>query len=138
MEVREFLVERPEELRRVGEALLESGKRVFILTGPLGAGKTRLVQEFGKLIGVDEPITSPTFSIQNIYNGIPPIYHYDLYQKGVDYFLKLGLLEELEREGFHFLEWGEGLKSILEEFGFPVGVVEIEPEGERRRVKCLF
>jgi tRNA threonylcarbamoyladenosine biosynthesis protein TsaE len=138
MEVLEFWVGRPEELRRVGEVVLRSGKRIFILTGPLGAGKTRFVQEFGRLIGVGEPITSPTFSIQNIYRGEPPLYHYDLYQKGVDHFLELGLIEELEREGFHFLEWGEGLQPILEGFGFPVGVIEIKPEGEKRRVRCLL
>jgi tRNA threonylcarbamoyladenosine biosynthesis protein TsaE len=126
-------------MERVAEFLLEQEKRIYLLSGELGAGKTFLVQQVAKKVGNwGEPVTSPTFSLQNVYSTTPPIYHYDLYQKGVEHFLELGLLEELEKPGFHFIEWGEALAPLLKQLGFKFGVIEIKVgAGERREVKCL-
>jgi len=58
-----------------------SEKRIFLLKGNLGAGKTTFVQAFGKLIGVVEHITSPTFGIMNEYHFADQLmYHLDLYR----------------------------------------------------------
>jgi len=64
-----------------------------------------------------DKVTSPTFSLQSIYDN--NIYHYDIYNKTLEEFIALGLLEEFEKDGKHFVEWGDDkLKSILDEYGF--------------------
>jgi tRNA threonylcarbamoyladenosine biosynthesis protein TsaE len=92
----------------------ESG--VVILDGTLASGKTTLVKEFVKYLEIDEDVTSPTFSLQHRYGD--KVYHYDIYNKGLDNFLAQGLLDELERDGYHFVEWGgDELKKLLDKCG---------------------
>lgn len=81
---------------------------VFSLKGDLGAGKTTFVQMIGKHLGVEDYITSPTFSIVNIYLGEFKIYHLDLY--------RLEDPSEIESfdyetyfypDGISFIEWAD-------------------------------
>ena len=122
-----------EELPTLVAAFLkefESG--VVILRGDLAAGKTTLVQEFVKYLGVDEEATSPTFSLQHIYGE--KIYHYDLYNKGLEHFLSLGMLEEFEKEGLHFVEWGDTrLEQLLRDAGIAVATIAIDKISHTQR-----
>ncbi|WP_457561389.1 tRNA (adenosine(37)-N6)-threonylcarbamoyltransferase complex ATPase subunit type 1 TsaE [Caminibacter sp.] len=122
------------DLQKVIDCIKKSGKNIIILSGTLGSGKTTLVKEFVKSLGISEDVTSPTFAIQNIYSD--KVYHYDLYNKGADEFLSLGMIEELEKEGWHFIEWGENLEEILKNYGFDVLRIEIELNGDKRIFKC--
>jgi tRNA threonylcarbamoyladenosine biosynthesis protein TsaE len=98
---------------------------VIILKGDLAAGKTTLVKAVVKALGVGDEVTSPTFSLQQCYGD--KIYHYDMYNHGLDHFLSLGMLEELEKEGLHFIEWGDNeLLKILISAEIPTVVIEIE------------
>jgi len=104
---------------------------VILLRGDLASGKTTLVQNFVAHLGIDEVVTSPTFSIQSIYGD--DIYHYDVYNKTLNEFISLGLLEEFEKSGIHFVEWGdEKLENILKDYGFNIIVVNIEKKDESR------
>ena len=104
---------------------------VVLLRGDLASGKTTLVQNYVASLGIDEVVTSPTFSIQSIYGE--NVYHYDVYNKTLSEFVALGLLEEFEKSGIHFVEWGdEKLESILLEYGFDIIVVNIEKKDESR------
>ena len=104
---------------------------IVLLRGDLASGKTTLVQNFVASLGIDDIVTSPTFSIQSIYGN--NIYHYDVYNKTLSEFVALGLLEEFEKTGIHFVEWGdERLENILLEYGFEVIVVNIEKKEESR------
>jgi len=97
---------------------------VVILKGDLAAGKTTLVKSVVKAMGIEDDVTSPTFSLQQVYGE--KIYHYDMYNHGLDHFLSLGMLEELEKEGIHFVEWGDdALMELLEDAGIPTTVIEI-------------
>ncbi|MGB3961347.1 MAG: tRNA (adenosine(37)-N6)-threonylcarbamoyltransferase complex ATPase subunit type 1 TsaE, partial [Sulfurimonas sp.] len=78
---------------------------VIILRGDLAAGKTTLVKAMAKKLGYKEDVTSPTFSLQQCYGE--KIFHYDLYNHGLEHFISLGMLEELDKEGLHFVEWGD-------------------------------
>jgi tRNA threonylcarbamoyladenosine biosynthesis protein TsaE len=101
---------------------------LVLLQGDLASGKTTLVKEFVKSLNIDEVVTSPTFSLQQIYqNDTNTIYHYDLYNKTIEEFMALGLIEEFEHSGLHFIEWADDrLKEILVEFGYDVITINIE------------
>lgn len=107
---------------------------IVILRGDLASGKTTLVKNYVKSLGLDDLVTSPTFSLQSIYSDI--IYHYDVYNKTLDEFIALGMLEEFEKSGSHFVEWGdEKLQNLLIEYGYNVILVEIEKLDNKRRYK---
>ena len=105
---------------------------VVILKGDLAAGKTTLVKAVVKALGVNDEVTSPTFSLQQCYGD--SIYHYDMYNHGLDHFISLGMLEELDKEGLHFVEWGDDkLIEILSASGIPTVVIEIEKVSDDER-----
>jgi len=107
---------------------------VIILQGDLAAGKTTLVSSFAKSFGGIDCVTSPTFSLQQCY--LDNIFHYDIYNYGLEHFLALGMLEELEKEGYHFIEWGdEDLMEILMSAEIPFVTIEIEKLGNKRVYK---
>ncbi len=131
----EFKVEKKDDLKDVINCIKNSKKKIILLNGTLGSGKTTLVKEFLKSEGIKDIAVSPTFSIQNIYNN--KIFHYDMYQKK-DEFLALGMLEELERKGIHFIEWGEEIEDILKHFGFDYLTINIELKNNHRIIKCQY
>ncbi len=130
------------ELDKLTEELIEFAKdcKIILLRGDLASGKTTLVQKFSKALGLDAEITSPTFSIQNSHDG--KLYHYDIYQNGIDAFLSLGLFEELDRDGFHLIEWGdEELEKVLKSYFIDYITVDIRKNSQNDRVyrvkKCI-
>jgi tRNA threonylcarbamoyladenosine biosynthesis protein TsaE len=105
---------------------------IVILRGDLASGKTTFVRNFVKSLGLDDDVTSPTFSLQSIYSN--KIYHYDVYNKTLEEFISLGLLEEFEKNGIHFVEWGDKkLEEILKSYGFEVKVLEIKKLDDKRQ-----
>ena len=124
-----------DDLQKVIKCVENSKKNIVILSGTLGSGKTTFVKEFVKSVGIKEIVSSPTFSIQNIYED--KIFHYDLYNKDINDFLSLGMLEELDKKGYHFIEWGEDLENYLKQFGFEYLKIEIEFIENRRIFNCI-
>ena len=124
------------ELEKVIECILKSNKKIIILSGTLGSGKTTLVKEFVKKLNFKDKATSPTFSLQNIYDN--KVFHYDLYNKGINEFLSLGMLEELEKDGYHFIEWGEEIEDILKMYGLDFLKLSIEVDEDKRVFKCQY
>ena len=107
---------------------------VVLLKGDLASGKTTLVKAFAKFMGVVDDVSSPTFSIMQEYGDL--IYHYDIYNEGVKKFLQSGLIENLEVEGYHFIEWAdEKLEKIVKDFGFEYIKIEILPINESREYR---
>ncbi|MGM0622737.1 MAG: tRNA (adenosine(37)-N6)-threonylcarbamoyltransferase complex ATPase subunit type 1 TsaE [Campylobacterota bacterium] len=103
---------------------------IIFLRGDLAAGKTTFVQHFAD----SSSVTSPTFSLQNIYSE--GIYHYDLYTIDTQKFMDMGLVYELEKEGLHFIEWGdEKLQHFCKEAGFETFEIEIEKLDGMREYK---
>ena len=126
---------RLQDLDRVVECIKKSGKNIVLLKGPVGAGKTTLVKAFAKSLG-KEGVSSPTFSIQQVYGD--DIYHYDMYNAGFEKFMELGLFEELENPGIHFIEWAdEKLKELLDEYGLEFLEIEITPQKNQREYRCI-
>ncbi|MEA3523041.1 MAG: tRNA (adenosine(37)-N6)-threonylcarbamoyltransferase complex ATPase subunit type 1 TsaE [Campylobacterota bacterium] len=122
------------ELLQVCEAIqaeLPKGG-VVILQGDLASGKTTLVKRFAQYFDISEAVTSPTFSLQQCYGD--NLFHYDIYNHGLDHFIALGMLEELEREGYHLIEWGDDtLMQLLKGAGIAVVKVTIEKCEQNKR-----
>jgi tRNA threonylcarbamoyladenosine biosynthesis protein TsaE len=107
---------------------------LIFLRGNLAAGKTTLTKNILASKGITEGVTSPTFSLQQCYGDT--IFHYDLYRIENEAFMELGLFEEFDKEGWHFIEWGDdGLKSFLENIGYEIFMVEITPYEDRRKYR---
>ena len=114
------------------ELLREFPSGVVVLRGDLAAGKTTFVKAIAKALGEKEDVTSPTFSLQQCYGS--NIYHYDIYNHGLEHFISLGMLEELEKEGLHFIEWGDdALIELLESVGIDVMSIDIKKISDKAR-----
>ena len=87
---------------------------VVVLSGELGAGKTKFTEGFLKYFGLDNQISSPTFSIVNEYKKDNiHIYHFDVYRlEDVDEFYAIGG-EEYFSSGICIIEWGEIIEEAL-------------------------
>src|SRR6185295_1538611 len=101
-------------LGRVLAELLPSGT-VVALDGPLGAGKTRLVQAVAEALGINSrEVTSPTFILVQQYQGRTPIYHLDAYRlRDEDEFLQLGVDEFFSSESLVFIECAKRVANCL-------------------------
>jgi len=133
-----YELDESEILGLVEEFLKDFPSGVVLLKGDLAAGKTTLVKAFAKVLGEKEDVTSPTFSLQQIYGN--RMFHYDLYNKGLEHFLSLGMLEELEKEGLHFVEWGDKhLENLLIDAGIDVATIDINKIAfdKREYIVCI-
>ncbi len=106
----EIISKSTEETFNLGFQLGKSARigDIFALTGELGTGKTILTKGIAKGLGIDEEITSPTFTLLEIYPAETPFYHFDLYriesQAELDH---LGFEEYWEGDGVSVIEWAD-------------------------------
>jgi tRNA threonylcarbamoyladenosine biosynthesis protein TsaE len=127
-------------MRDLGRELatqLRAGDLV-ILTGPLGAGKTTLVQGIGAGLGVRGPVTSPTFVIARIHPVLtgsgPALVHADAYRLG-----SISEVDDLDLDAdvataVTVVEWGEGLAEGLSEDRLVISI-EPDPDSDARTVR---
>ena len=131
-----FIVRSASELPAVAEKLLAlSGeRRIFVMEGEMGAGKTTLIKAICERLDVIDPTSSPSFSIINEYrrSGGGKLYHIDLYRIGEEEELyDMGFEEILDGHHYCFIEWPERAGNFLP--SDPVRVaIEVRDEKERR------
>lgn len=112
---------------------LKSGD-VICMYGDLGAGKTAFVQGVAAELGIDEPVTSPTFTIVNEYDGRLPLYHFDVYRIGSsDEMYEIGFDEYINGDGICIIEWAELIEDILPMDIITVTIVKNIEKGEDYR-----
>lgn len=120
---------------------------IISLTGDLGAGKTTLTKSIGKGLGVEDYITSPTFTLINEYNGRLNLYHFDVYRlEGPIDLYDLGFEEYIYSNGVSIIEWGDKIEEILPEERINIQIeksVELDERiiylyGEGERFKQLI
>ena len=129
-----FTCETPEQTFQLGQLIGRQARpgEIWSLAGTLGAGKTLFVQGMAKGLGFEGPVTSPTFTLQHIYEGRLNLYHFDWYRlmdkKEVE---ELGWEEWTNRGAVVAVEWGDKFPKF-----FPATVlkfnIEIISEESRR------
>lgn len=101
---------------------LEPGD-VVLVAGELGAGKTTLIRGACRALGVKGPVTSPTFTIGQRYEGKYPISHLDLFRLDTLEGEEPGLIEDyLTADAVAFLEWPEAAEPQLERPAFRIRI----------------
>ena len=116
--------------RKIGEKLKKND--IIALVGPLGAGKTTLVQGIAQGLEVVDYVTSPTFIIINEYQGRLPFFHVDLYRlNDVSEVEDLGIEDYFERDGVCVIEWAEKLGELKPKSCYEIKI-EVLSEQERK------
>jgi tRNA threonylcarbamoyladenosine biosynthesis protein TsaE len=125
------------ELTAVAARLLAvfNDERIFAFFAPMGAGKTTLIKELCRMLGVKDTVVSPTFAIVNEYAANSPdgdfdvsiennmsVYHFDLYRlKNASEAYDVGFREIVLSGSYCFIEWAEVMGE-----SFPSGYVRVE------------
>lgn len=104
--------------------------QVYCLDGDLGAGKTVFTQGFAAGLGIESPVTSPTFTIVQQYEeGRLPLYHFDVYRIGdVSEMDEIGYEDCFYGEGVCLIEWSQLIPEILPEMA---AAIRIEKDLEK-------
>jgi len=114
---------------------------VLLLSGDLGAGKTAFAQGFGRALGIEEPITSPTFTLVRQYEvvggpeGIRTLLHADVYR--LDHTAEiadLGLGQLVEDGGVALVEWGDAAEPVLGDGALSLWLVADPNDDDRRMI----
>ncbi len=108
---------------------------IICLTGDLGAGKTTFTQAFARGFGVEDYVSSPTFTIINEYQGRLPLYHFDVYRLENSKAMEdIGYEEYFYGDGVCIIEWASLIQDIL-----PMSHlwVDIKVIGQQERNICI-
>ena len=129
----------PEETFALGQKLGEQAKagQISTLNGDLGVGKTVFTQGIARGLGITEAVSSPTFTIVQVYEeGRLPFYHFDVY--------RIGDIEEMEEIGYDdyffgngvcMIEWAELIEELIPENSIHVTIEkDLEKGFDYRRI----
>jgi tRNA threonylcarbamoyladenosine biosynthesis protein TsaE len=109
-----------DELPTVARTILKDmqGQNIFAIFGKMGAGKTTIIKEFCKELGVNEVVSSPTFALVNEYSteSLESVYHFDFYRiKKISEVFDIGYEEYFYNKNMCFIEWPELIMELLPE-----------------------
>jgi len=106
-----------EELPLIASKLLENLKpKVWLFYGAMGSGKTTLIKEIAKVLGVTDRVSSPTFSLVNEYLSLKgnTLYHFDFYRiKKEEEALDIGIDEYFYSDNYCFVEWPDKIENLV-------------------------
>jgi tRNA threonylcarbamoyladenosine biosynthesis protein TsaE len=125
------IIAKETELSEVARQLLEAHpqERVFGFFGEMGTGKTTLIKEICRTLGVEGDMTSPTFAIVNEYwtaDG-EPLYHFDFYRiDDPDDATRIGFQDYLFSGNYCFIEWTEKVEALLRDDYIPVRIERVD------------
>ena len=120
------------DLPAAASVLIEEAKEepIILFEGPMGAGKTTLIKELCRQLGVKDNVSSPTFSLVNEYQGTDGklIYHFDFYRLNEEReALDIGALEYFDSGRLCLIEWPSMIPNILPEHYL---LVTLQPDTE--------
>lgn len=120
-----------QDLKRVAiEILKHDQSRKIALYGDLGAGKTTFIKELSKSIGINNIVSSPTFTLLNEYHtDSNTIFHFDFYRiKEPKEIFELGFEEYFYSDHYVFIEWPENIRELLPPFFSKLYISVQEPD----------
>ncbi len=115
--------------RVIGERL--KGGEIVLLEGPLGAGKTTMVQGIARGLGVEKPVSSPSFVLEKIYEGRSPLHHFDFYRLDLEDIEESGFLYDLDPEAVIVIEWADRLGGMLSDWTLRISIDFVSPSVHR-------
>lgn len=129
----------PEETFELGKKIGEKAVpgQVYTLNGDLGVGKTVFTQGVAAGLGITEAVSSPTFTIVQVYEeGRLPFYHFDVYRIGdIEEMEEIGYDDYFFGEGICLIEWAELIREILPEKRISVTIEkDLEQGFDYRRI----
>ena len=105
---------------------------IYAIIGEMGAGKTAFSKGFAKGLEIKDEITSPTFSILNIYNSNPILYHFDLYRiKTIEELYDIGYFEYIYDTGICLIEWANIINDIIPSNANIIEIIKINDTSRR-------
>lgn len=114
------------ETLELGKTLAENAVpgQVFSLVGDLGVGKTVLTKGMAKGLGITEPVSSPTFTILQVYEeGRLPFYHFDVYRIGdPEEMEEIGYEDYFYGDGICLVEWANLIEELLPEHTIRISI----------------
>lgn len=106
-----------DEITTVAQKIIAAHpQKVILFNGEMGVGKTTLIKELSKILGVTDATSSPTFSLVNEYqaNDNQLVYHFDVYRiKSESEALDMGIDEYLYSGNWCFIEWAEKIPNLI-------------------------
>jgi tRNA threonylcarbamoyladenosine biosynthesis protein TsaE len=113
--------------------------KIFLFYGEMGAGKTTLIKELCRQLGVTDAVTSPTFSIVNEYQAGPnKIFHFDFYRlKNQSEALDMGYEEYFYSGAYCFIEWPEMIPDLLPEHFIRVNLAVVDHTTRRLEIEQI-
>jgi len=121
------------ELTSIAQEIVASAKhKTLLFNGQMGAGKTTLIKELCKVLGIEDVATSPTFSLVNEYRtkDNDTVYHFDFYRiDNEEEAYDMGIEEYLYNDAWCLIEWPEKVKNLLplETVSINISVLEDGP-----------
>jgi len=123
-----------DELATVAQHILDQNpNKIILFNGDMGVGKTTLIKQLCKTLGVQDATSSPTFSLVNEYQTIDnqTVYHFDFYRLNKETeALDMGVDDYLYSGNWCFIEWSEKIASLIPENHTTISI-ELLPSGER-------
>lgn len=131
----EIIINGTEDLKRAAKVFLDhiGDHRIIAFYGGMGAGKTTFITALCDVLGVEDIVNSPTFTIVNEYRASSgnPVYHFDFYRiNRLSEAMDIGLYEYFDSEGLCLIEWPEMIEELLPEETLKVQIL-VEDENTR-------
>ncbi|NLK21872.1 MAG: tRNA (adenosine(37)-N6)-threonylcarbamoyltransferase complex ATPase subunit type 1 TsaE [Epulopiscium sp.] len=114
-----------EETKRLGIKIGKNSNagEIYCLIGDLGVGKTAFAKGLAQGLNIKEHITSPTFTVINEYEGILPLYHFDVYRiTDIDEMDEIGYEEYFYGNGVCLIEWANMIEDLIPESAIWVNI----------------
>ena len=137
--MKNYISHSPEQTEQIAAefaSTLKSGD-VIAYKGPMGAGKTAFTRGLCRGLGLDDPVSSPTFALVHQYgNGEHALYHFDMYRvENYEDLYSTGFFDYLETGAILAIEWSENIQRALPENTIRVTFERLEEEKRRITVE---
>lgn len=124
-----------DQIQEVAEQILaQNPKKIILFNGEMGVGKTTLIKQLCKNLGVEDTTSSPTFSLVNEYYTVSNdiVYHFDFYRLNKETeALDMGVDDYLYSGNWCFIEWSEKIANLIPEEHSTV-TIELSEDGKRK------